>query len=55
MTDDAAEIWWDPSARDPSDGSSGGAFCYVNGGARHRFDWPDGPDPFFSGPCDTGA
>lgn len=35
-TDNVAEIWWDPSATDPKDGQSPGAYRYVRGGKRYR-------------------
>lgn len=56
MTNDAAEFWWSNDARDPYKGQPG-AFCYVRGGVRHQAgQWPRGePDPFFTGPCDSGA
>ena len=56
MTNDAAEFWWSNQARDPYKRQPG-AFCYVAGGARHvSGSWPrNQPDPFFKGPCDSGA
>ena len=56
MTKDGSEIYWDNSATDGAGGAGNGAWCYVDGGARHRLGtWPAGGDPFFKGPCDTGA
>jgi len=55
MTTDGAEIFWSATAQDPNDGSAG-HYCYVDGGARHgRGSWPQGGDPFFKEPCDSGA
>jgi hypothetical protein len=58
MTTDAAEIWWSVTAAGPyPDEPAGGpgAWCYVDGGARHSLTdgWPSG-DPFFQGACDSG-
>jgi hypothetical protein len=58
MTIDAAEWWYDPSAPSPyaAQGDQQGSVCYVEHGRRHELaDWPDAPDPFFEGPCDSGA
>lgn len=56
MTNDAAEFWWSNQASDPYKRQPG-AFCYVAGGVRHEpGSWPRNvPDPFFTGPCDSGA
>jgi len=53
MTDDAAEVWWSPSAPD-RDGSSG-AYCYVDHGTRHRTDWRTDDSVLFTNTCDSGA
>lgn len=54
MTNDAAEMWWSETATG-ADGSAGG-WCYVDRGARRKPGaWPKGSDPFFTGPCTTGA
>lgn len=51
----AAELWWRNEAQDPYQGQNG-AFCFVDGGARHRKgQWVGGEDPSFEGPCDSGA
>lgn len=55
MTEDIAEWWWSNTARSPYPDDASGSICYVDGGARRRIgQWP-GSDPFFSGPCDSGA
>ena len=35
-TDNVAEIWWDPTATDPTDGRSPGAYRYVRNGKRYK-------------------
>lgn len=57
MTIDVAEFWW--SNVDPGplpDETSGGAWCYVDHGARHSLadPWPAGDPGFFNPPCDSG-
>ena len=59
FTDDAAEWWWSNNARGPysDDGAAGkGAYCYLDGGARHLMGtWPHSSPDFFGNSCDTGA
>ena len=55
-THDAAEWWWDNSAKGPySDDTaqSKGAICYLDGGARRRDVWPRQAPRYFTG-CDSG-
>ena len=60
FTKDGVELWWSNDATDPYPGGTPGAYCYVDGGARHRMGgWPSGDDsssgdPFFRGVCDNG-
>ncbi len=55
MTTDAAEIWWSEAAREPY-ADDNGAWCYVNGGARHTIDsWPHEDSPVFQPPCDSAS
>jgi hypothetical protein len=55
MTKDLAEFWWSNTASSPYQSNSG-TLCFVDGGARHSLgNWPTAADPFFQGPCDTGA
>ncbi len=35
-TDNVAEFWWDPTAIDPADNQTRGAYRYVRGGQRYR-------------------
>jgi hypothetical protein len=56
FTKDGTELWWSNTAPDPYPSGGPGAYCYVDGGARHRKGgWPHGGDPFFQGSCDSGA
>jgi len=59
FTDDAAEWWWSPTARGPysdDDTASKGAYCYVDGGARHGLgEWQRANPDYFNGSCDSGA
>lgn len=53
MTNDAAEWWWDNSARGPVSDDVGSP-CYVDHGNRHRLGtWPNAPERFYDGPCDS--
>lgn len=55
MTQDGAEIWWDPNATDPYGDSGPGAFCWVESGRRYGLgQWPK-QDRLQQGPCDSGA
>jgi len=57
FTRDAAEWWWDNSARGPySDDSAQakGAICYLDGGARRRDEWPHQAPAYFASTCDSG-
>jgi hypothetical protein len=58
-TSDAAEWWWDNSAKGPySDDSaqSKGAICYLESGIRHRDVWPHRVASIFTptSACDSG-
>lgn len=55
MTRDGAEFWWSNSSASPYSPPDRGTFCYVDGGRRRIDPWPAGTDPFFQGPCDSGA
>jgi hypothetical protein len=57
MTIDGAEMWWQSSAHPPfTDTDWGGSFCYADHGKRYQVgEWPTGPDPFFTTPCDSGG
>jgi hypothetical protein len=56
MTNDAAEFWFGLTDPGPYEDNQGGpTFCWVDGGRRYaRGAWPQGGDPFFEGPCDSG-
>ena len=55
MTLDAAEFWFDASARGAEDDATG-ALCYVDHGLRRiEGQWPAGDSVFFSPPCDSGS
>lgn len=50
----AAELWWRNEAQGPYQGQNG-AFCYVDSARHRKGQWLGGEDPFFEGPCDSGA
>jgi hypothetical protein len=55
MTVDLAEFWWSQTARSPYADEGAGAFCYVDGGARHRLGSYPREDRAFSGTCFDGS
>jgi hypothetical protein len=57
MTIDGAEFWWGDGAHPPfTDTDWGGSYCYADHGKRYQLgEWPSGPDPFFTTPCDSGG
>lgn len=56
MANDAAEVWYDSEANGPYSDAGQGAFCWVNGGARHRPGSWTRDDPFFKrAGCDYGT
>ena len=49
---DAAMFWHDPGRQSTVDPQTTGAVCYVRRGLRYGLgQWPQGDQPFFTGPC----
>lgn len=52
MVDDAAMIWYSPTADSYTTNVRKGSFCYIRRGQRYGFgQWPAEDPPFFQNPC----
>lgn len=52
MIDDAATVWWSPSAEGYTTNVRRGTYCYIDHGKRYGIgQWPAGEPAFFQGQC----